>query len=349
MQNKNLKLLFILLTCFALLFGLSVPSMASAPAKMQVHFIDVGQGDSELIQSPGGKTLLIDGGKREAGPAVINFLKSHGVKKIDIIISTHPHEDHIGSLREVLRQFPVGLIIDPMTNYKSSVYRAYLKIAQTKGIKISPAKSGTAYDLGKGSKLQIIYCNPNAEDPNNTSVVAKVSYGKISTLFMGDLEAQEECNINTQATVLKVGHHGSRTSTTLQLLGTVKPKEAIISCGKGNEYGHPHDITLQKLLTRGIKVYRTDKAGNITLTTDGKTYTINAKPNGFTPLIKGGKVITKKNTPTTETGQYIGNKNSHKFHKATCNKLPSPANRIYFKTRDEAIAAGYKPCKICDP
>jgi len=336
--------------CLTLLLGSYSPATAATPVKMYVHFIDVGQGDSELIISPGGKTALIDGGEREAGPTVVNFLRSKGVKKIDILISTHAHEDHIGGLREVLRQFPVGLIIDSGKRHTTSTYRAYLKMILAKKIKLTTAKSGTSYDLGGGAKLQIVYCNPNAEDLNNSSVVAKVTYGKVSTLFMGDLEATEEGNINTHATVLKVGHHGSHSSTSDTLLQAVKPKEAIISCETNNEYGHPHDVTLKRLASYGIKTYRTDKSGNITLATNGTTYTISAKPSGFAP-VPVGKIIKKKseNNSGGGSGTYIGNKNSHKFHRATCSRLPEEKNRVYFKSRDEAIKAGYEPCKICEP
>lgn len=348
---KNLKLSIILLVCITLLFSLTAPTLAVSPANMYVHFIDVGQGDSELIISPTGKTILIDGGEREAGPTVVNFLHSKGVKKIDILISTHAHEDHIGGLREVLRQFPVGLIIDSGKKHTTATYKAYLKMILAKNIKLTLAKTGATYDLGGGAKLQIVYCNPNAEDLNNSSVVAKVTYGQVSALFMGDLESAEEGNIKTQATVLKVGHHGSRTSTSDTLLRVVKPKEAIVSCGTNNEYGHPHDVTMKRLASYGIKTYRTDKSGNITLTTDGKTYAISAKPSGFAP-VPVSKIVKQKSegsSSSSGSGNYIGNKNSHKFHRATCSRLPAESNRVYFKSRDKAIADGFEPCKICEP
>lgn len=350
MNNRKYQILFALTISLILIFTLLSPTLAAAPANMYVHFIDVGQGDSELIISPGGKTVLIDGGEREAGPKVVDFLRSKGVKKIDILISTHAHEDHIGGLREVLRQFPVGLIIDSGKKHTTATYKAYLKMIIAKNIKLTLAKTGTTYDLGGGAKLQIVYCNPNAEDLNNSSVVAKVTYGQVSALFMGDLESAEEGNINTRADILKVGHHGSRTSTSDTLLRAVKPKEAIISCGTNNQYGHPHDVTMKRLASYGIKTYRTDKSGNITLTTDGKSYTISAKPSGFAP-VPVSKIVKQKSEggSSSGSGSYIGNKNSHKFHRANCSRLPAEKNRVYFKSRDEAIKTGYEPCKICEP
>lgn len=339
MLRKYLQL-FLAVALFFLLSGCTtVESLPTQNGTAKMHFIDVGQGDSTLIQL-GEKTVLIDGGTREAGTKVVDYLKAQKVEKIDLLISTHPHEDHIGGLREVLRQFPIDLILDPLSDHDTSVYRAYKKIAQQKGIVMKQAKQGQSYDLGAGGRLEVVYCDPKAEEVNDTSIVVKITYGQIAALFTGDLESGAEKEIQTKAQILQVGHHGSKTSTSVAFLKEVQPQAAIISCGKSNEYGHPHQITLQKLETNGVKVYRTDKSGDIILETDGKTYQIKAQSFGFTPKMKNGQVVTKN---------YIGNRKSHRYHLTTCKQLPKEENRISFSSQEAATKAGYEKCQTCNP
>lgn len=248
------------------------------PNDLQVHFIDVGQGDSILVQTPGTeKNILIDAGPREAGSTVVQYLKDHGVKQIDLLIATHPHEDHIGGLIEVLNHFPVQQVIDSGKRHTSKTYRNYLKLIVEKKIPLAVAKK---QEFSWGEKFNFAVLGPiknNYEDLNNYSVVSKLTYGQISFLFTGDMEKEAERDIAGQdlrATILKVGHHGSRTSTSAQFLRQVKPEVGVISVGQGNDYHHPHEITLKKLAKVGVKVYRTDLNGSVTVTTDGEEYSI---------------------------------------------------------------------------
>lgn len=248
------------------------------PEDLQVHFIDVGQGDSILIQTPENKeNILIDAGPKEAGNRVVSYLKDHGVDKIHLLIATHPHEDHIGGLLEVLEHFPVQQVIDSGKRHNSNTYKKYLRIIAAKKIPFSIAKI-ESINLSKGIEVRILGpIRHDYEDLNNYSVVTKLVYGKTSFLFTGDMEKEAERDIakeDLQASILKVGHHGSRSSTSAQFLRRVKPEVAVISLGKDNDYGHPHEITLKKLSKVGVKVYRTDINGTIDIISNGSTYSV---------------------------------------------------------------------------
>lgn len=266
--------IFLMVLIFLLGCSADNTKTSTSPSDLlEVHFLDVGQGDSILIQTPGRKeNILIDGGPREAGPAVVKYLKEHGVEKINLLIATHPHEDHIGGLVEVLKDFPVERIIDSGKKHTSSTYRNYIKLIAQKQIPIS---QGLGERIVFSPNIELHILGPkkqNYEDLNNFSVVSRLVYGKVAFLFTGDMEKEGERDLageDLKADVLKVGHHGSRSSTSAHFLRQVQPKIAIISLGAHNDYGHPHDITLKKLAKEKIDVYRTDLNGNVTVTTDG--------------------------------------------------------------------------------
>lgn len=236
-----------------------------------VHFIDVGQGDSIFIQSDG-KNILIDAGENNQGTKVVRYLKNYNVEVIDLLIGTHPHSDHIGGMDTVINNFEIKQIIMPkLANHlvpTTKTYTEVLEAVQQKQLKITPAKIGNSYDFGKG-KLTIVGPSENYDDLNNASVVVYFAYDKDeSFLFTGDMESSGEKellknNIDIEADILKVGHHGSKSSTTQEFLMKTSPCYAVISVGEDNRYNHPHQVTLDKLNQSDVSVYRTDYDGNI--------------------------------------------------------------------------------------
>lgn len=247
--------------------------------QVAVHFIDVGQGDSILIQTPY-KNVLIDGGEKDSG--VVDYLRGLGVKELDIVIGTHPHADHIGGLIEVFEAFKVYEVIDPGVVHTTKTFEDYLRTIDRLDIKFTEGRAGDMRTLGGDVKLEIIHPKSgSAEKVNNISIVAKLTHSDISFLFTGDIEAEVEQELlfsdyDIESDILKVGHHGSNTSTSTSFLRKVKPKVAIIMLGE-NSYGHPHEEVLSRL--KNIEVYRTDIDGSIIVTTDGETYKIKTDKN----------------------------------------------------------------------
>ena len=259
--------------------------------QLVVHFIDVGQGDSILIESPGGKVVLIDGGPRTAGQKVVSYLKKAGISAIDIVIGTHPHEDHIGGLIEVLRHFPAREIIDPGVVHTTKTFEDYLTVIDQRGIPFTEGRAGMSRDLGAGAVMQINHpSSPSSSHLNDASIVAKVTYGQMSFLFTGDAETASEreilfqSRVSPKSTVLKVGHHGSRTSTTQAFLDAVAPRYAIIMCGAGNRYGHPHQEVLDRLSAAGVHVFRTDIHGTIVMSATTDSVVIETLVHDTTPI-----------------------------------------------------------------
>lgn len=240
-----------------------------------VHFIDVGQADSILIQD-GEDTLLIDVGNKEDDVVVTQYLDGLGIDQIDYFVATHPHEDHIGCADTILRLYDVSTLIKTETDNTTACYTLMMEQAEESGVNIEYATAGASYTLGDGEFQILGPISDSPDDLNNDSIVIKYRYGDIDFLFTGDAEREEEIEIldagyDVQADVLKVGHHGSSSSTTYPWLRAVAPQYAVISCGKGNSYGHPHEETLSKLKDAEVEVFRTDKYGTIVFTTDGKT------------------------------------------------------------------------------
>ncbi|WP_406678711.1 ComEC/Rec2 family competence protein [Moorella sp. ACPs] len=259
------------------------PGSSTPPAesgKLRVHYLDVGQGDAILVQLPDGKNILIDSGTGEAGPGVVRELKQYSVKKLDYVIGTHPHEDHIGGLDLVINSFQVGKVYLPRVTHNTDAYMDLLLAIKNKGLKATEAKAGVALPLDMG--IQALFVSPaksNYEDLNDYSAVLHLTYGQTAFLFTGDAgtTAEEEMLASgrpLKADVLKVAHHGSRYATSTAFLKAVAPRYAVISVGKGNDYGHPHVQTLQRLQKAGVKIYRTDRDGTITAVSDGRKVTI---------------------------------------------------------------------------
>lgn len=255
--------------------------MGSQPT-LKVTYLDVGQADSILIQIPNGRNILIDAGNNEDAEMIISYLKKQEIHRLDVVIGTHPHEDHIGSLDKVIKTFDIGQVIMPKVTTNTQTFKDLLTAIQDKGLKIKEAKAGQKLDLGSteatSPQISAEILAPNSseyEDMNNYSAVLRLVYGQNTFLFTGDAEDVSEKEMlasssGLKADVLKVGHHGSSSSTTQEFLNKVSPKYAVISVGKDNTYGHPTPSTLNRLKKSGVELYRTDEFGTIVAESDGR-------------------------------------------------------------------------------
>ncbi len=262
-------------------------ALSGATKGLTVTVLDVGQGDAIFVESPSGKRMLIDGGVEKMGQGVVvPFLRKKGIGKLDIVILTHPHDDHVGGLPSVLDKIRVDQVLDPGFIYESESYRRFLDLIKRNKIEYHLVRSGQKLSFGKEVKCSIFhpslpFLRDTNSDANNCSIVFRMQYGKFSMMFTGDNECEGEERIleifpgaSLASTVLKVGHHGSRTSTSDQFLAAVAPEVAIISCGKRNKFKHPHKSTLEKLEAKGIRTYRTDRDGAVIITSNGNQYNI---------------------------------------------------------------------------
>jgi competence protein ComEC len=334
------------------------PSNTDEPAtpsgQLKVHFINVGQGDSIMIQLPGGQTMLIDAGPSDS---VVSYLNQQNIKKINYLVATHPHADHIGGMAAVIRAFDIEKVYMPRVSHTSKTYENVLLAVKAKGLKISSSKAGVTILDQNGLKANFVApCSSSYDNLNNYSAVIKIQHGNTTFLLTGDAEAESEQQMlssgaNLKADVLKVGHHGSNSSTTSSFVKAVSPKYAVISCGAGNQYGHPHQETLSKLANAGVKTYRTDTNGTVIFVSDGKTLTVETLGGSIQPRAPTSSAPDNKSSQSTAqtSGNFIGNKNTKKFHRPSCSSLPAEHNRVYFDSRDKAVGEGYVPCKRCNP
>ncbi len=241
---------------------------------LEIHFIDVGQGDAVFIVTASQK-ILVDGGER--GDTVLNYLRQKGVKKLDLVVGTHPHSDHLGGLVNVLQEIPVSEVMDPGVVHTSKLFEEYLAIIDEKGIRFTVARAGVARNYEDGLILQVLHPEePLLSSLNDTSIVLKVTFGQVSFLLTGDAEEAAEKELldrgyNLRSTVLKVAHHGSATATSPSFIRAVRPEVAVIMVGENNSYGHPEAEVLELLQSHGVEIYRTDRHGTIIVTTNGET------------------------------------------------------------------------------
>jgi len=360
-----------LLLPLALLTALPV-----AAQTLTVHFLDVGQGDAALIRTAEGKTVLIDGGPPEAGKELARRVDALTSGPLDLMILSHPHLDHYGGLMEVLERVGTKRYLEPGFEHNSPGYPELLSALQLKGVEIRVSDRDTLnknepleIDLGGGAKLTVLWpqrpLHPflfdTRSDPNANSIVARLSYGDHSVLFTGDAEPETEAHFmrlgtDLRSDVLKVGHHGSRYSSTTPFLSRVRPKLAVISCGKNNPYRHPGPETLDRLKEAGAQIARTDLEGEIVVRLSSSGVTVQSSKQSqptlvVPPILAGGaKPGATPAAALRETQAYVASKRSKTFHSATC---PAAAyiqkqNLVHFTTR-EAAAAAKRPAKDCNP
>lgn len=245
---------------------------------LQVHCIDVGQGDCQLIVS-GSEAVLIDCGEREYYESVIDYIKSLGISRLDYVVVSHPHTDHMGGMSYILNEFDIGTVIMPKIQKSliptTNAYQRMLKAIEENNIKTDFAEAGKRYGVG-GAAMTVLAPVKDYDDLNNYSVVVRISHGENTFLFTGDIEKKAEADIlssgaDVSATVLKTAHHGSSSSSHKDFIDAVNPEYAVIGVGAGNDYGHPHEETLKWIKERDIKLYRTDLNGNVIFTSTGSS------------------------------------------------------------------------------
>ncbi|GAA0076131.1 hypothetical protein UT300005_05090 [Clostridium sp. CTA-5] len=319
---------------------------------LKIHYIDVGQADSELIQVDG-KNILIDAGCNDN--KALNYLKSIGVKNLDYVIATHPHEDHIGGMATIINNFNIGNFYAPKVTHTTKTFENMVKALQSKGVKITAPTVGDTLNIGNAT-LQFLAPNSSKyEGLNNYSIVTRLKYGNKSFIFTGDAEALSEDEIlakqlDISGDVLKLGHHGSHSSTSQAFLDKVNPKYAIISCGKDNDYGHPHKETIDKVNAKNINVFRTDIEGTIIATSNGDDITFNVSPIDNKSNVAGNKHESGSSNDNTLNNNSKSNNNSNSKISASNNgdvttNESAQGSRIVYWTKDGKSYHYDKNCK----
>lgn len=357
---------------------------------LEVHYIDVGQGSATLLKS-GRHAMLIDTGDSDQGTKIQLYLTKQGVENLDYLVLTHPDADHIGGAPVIITKFGIGQLF--LSNYEkdNKTTQKVRDAMQYKDLTASDYQVGDTYTLGNAS-FTILAPVKEYADSNNASIVIMVQNGNNRFLFTGDCEAEAEADLiasgaDLSADVYLTGHHGSDTASSQAFMDAVSPTYAVISCGEGNSYGHPHAEVLNRFRSMGIQVFRTDEQGSVVAESDGTGITWNCAPSETwqagerTKNAQTGAEIQPANEtdaaaaqdmPTAgqsdavtlpaqeqkpvvadempQAGNYIGNRNNGKLHKSSCSYLPDPQNQVPFTTREEAVEAGYDdPCKRCNP
>lgn len=359
---------------------------------LEVHYIDVGQGSATLIKSRD-HAMLIDAGDSDQGTKLQLYLTKQGVEGLDYLVLTHPDADHIGGAPVIITKFGIGQLF--LSNYEkdNKTTQKVRDAMQYKGLTASDYQVGDTFALGNAS-FTILGPAKEYADSNNASIALMVQNGNNRFLFTGDCEAEAEADLiasgaDLSADVYLAGHHGSDTASSQAFMDAVSPTYAVISCGEGNSYGHPHAEVLNRFRSMGIQVFRTDEQGSVIAESDGTQITWNCAPsetwqtgertknaqNAVTdqayaqepemqqPTDENGAATQQSDAVTlpaqeqrpvvvdeTPAGNYIGNRNNGKLHKASCSYLPDPQNQVPFTTREEAVEAGYDdPCKRCNP
>lgn len=357
---QKFKKIRILILAVILLAGCSPGSAAKGttrekkiPARissdLEVHFLDVGQGDCTLIRS-GEHAMLIDAGNNDKGTQVQAYLKSKGIEKLDYIVGTHPDADHIGGLDVVIYKFENDEILLPDVSKDTRTYEEVIEAADAKSNRIHHPVPGEEYTLGDAVFTIVAPNGDGYESVNEYSIGILLEHGENRFLFVGDAEEESEeemlkTGMDLQADVYKVSHHGSKTGTTEAFLAAVNPKYAVISSGAGNAYGHPHAEVLNRLRMGGIQTFRTDEQGTIVAVSDGDKIQWNMSPaDDWT----SGEPTGSGTSAKTET--FIVNTNTKKFHLPGCSSVSDmkKENRQKVKsTKQEMIRKGYSPCQNC--
>lgn len=347
-MKKKLFSLFLILSL--LLCGCAEapqPTAATVPPSgdgLMVHFVDVGQADCILIEC-GSEFAIIDGGNMDDGQLVVSYLEQQGVQELSAVICTHAHEDHVGGLPSVLSVYPTAAVYAPTRTYSSNIFDDFLYYTDQQRLEVTIPAPGDTLTVGD-AVLTVLGPVQSYAETNDTSIVVRLDYGDTSFLFTGDMEVAAENDMldywsgNSDifhVDVLKVGHHGSNTSTGYRFLYEVDPTYGVIPVGKDNSYGHPHAEPLSRLRDAGVTLLRTDELGHILAVSDGKEIT-------FT---WGNQTAQPEAVEPAEPQVFIGNKNSKKLHSEDCGSLPGENNRVYFDSYQQAIAEGYEPHGTC--
>lgn len=341
----------------------------SKNAVIEVHFLDVGQADSILIKTPDGKSMLIDAGNNADGQAVVSYIKSQDISKIDILVGSHPHEDHIGGMDNVINSFDIGQIYMPRISHTTQTYEDVLTAIKNKGLKVTAPTAGTSFNIGEAKCTILAPTSEKYDDLNNYSIVIRLQYGNTSFLFAGDAEEISEREMinkgfDLSADVLKIGHHGSSSSTSPDFLKKVSPKYAVISVGPENDYSHPSAEVMNRLKNANIPVYRTDESGTVICTSDGESIKFNVKPGSYnhgekeevpkaTNTPKSTATPRVMVTPKQSSGSsndrivyYTPNGKSYHFSK-NCSTLSRSKTILEGKLSDVIKMGKDDPCNIC--
>ena len=311
--------------------------------ELEIYFLDTGNSDCIFINAE--QKVLIDAGDNDDELMIVDFLKALKIEKIDYLVNTHPDADHAGGLDAVIENFAIGTVFISNGSAESKTYRDFVNAAVDKGLSPSVPLADKLFYLQP--EMFMRFYNTEAKGSGNeVSLIVELVYKQQRFLFMGDAEKAQELAVLDQlddVDLVKIGHHGSRTSTSQELLERIKPEIAVILCGKNNSYGHPHQEVLDRLTAYGIEMYRTDLQGTLHVHSDGVNLSIEA-------MAESDKLSNDKNTSAAEEAEYyIGNLNSKKFHLAECNSLPAEKNQIIFDSYEDAVNQGYTPCKVCNP
>ena len=319
-------------------------------AKLTVHFIDVGQGDCILMES-GGEFVLIDSGERDYSDRVTDYIKEQGANKLSYVIATHPHSDHVGGMRSILNSIGADNFITKESDSDTYAWTKLLKTVEEKGIQYFDAEVGDSYTFGEAEFTIMGPISDSYEEYNSASVVTKVTCGDISFLLTGDSDnvsnnEMMDAGENLRADVLKLGHHGSNDATSSRFLQAVDPMFAVISCGKNNDYGHPHKETMDRLSLIGCQTFRTDTQGTIVAETDGTKLRITTAFDDA-----GGNYTSGDKRHDISLLNPVGNKSSMLFHDPICEgvRTMNPEHMVELSSREEAIEQGYAPCPVCNP
>lgn len=353
-------------------------------SNFQVHFLDVGQADCSLIVS-GDHAMLIDAGNNDDEEFILQYLKDQGITKLDYVIGTHPHEDHIGSLDSVIKNFDVGTVMLPEKVHTTKTFKDVISAVEEKNLELIAPAVGDVYPLGESSFTIVAPVRDYGDELNNWSIGLKLESGKgHSFLFCGDAEIEAEYDmletgIDLSADVLKVSHHGSNTSSSEGFLDAVHPTYGVIMSQTGNSYGHPHKEPLQRLKDRGVELYRTDESGTITVSDTGEALIWETHPDKrslnestqSTHKSNGTSHHSKETDEFDQTQRMEGElakevessstneevdvktdimvhktKSGKKYHKAGCSALEKSDEEI---SLEDAKSIGLTPCKICNP
>lgn len=335
----------------------SSKAKATDAGKMQVHFIDVGQADSTFIELGNGQTMLIDAGRGGDASTVISYINDLKYESIDYVVATHPHDDHIGGMATVLNSFEIGKMYMPKQAHPISAFENMLDVIESKNIDLYTAKAGANITTNGNITIDILApFTDSYSNLNNCSAVVRITYGKTVMLFTGDAEQVIETQLlgsGIDADVLKVGHHGAGSSSATSFIKEVSPEVAVISCGEGNSYGHPHADTLAILNEVGAKIYRTDEQGTIVVTADdNKKITVDkkastVKENAPPVVVQKPVEEIQEETPVSDNQSQVvyRTRTGKKYHRSGCSYLKSKIET----TVSEAQSMGLGPCSRCNP